>query len=407
MPSIAEGYDLSHGEVKEREATPLRPLKEKKTSPSVPYHKQYPLQVGSGASPGEIRRDAPSEEVGRSAKRRDKSDLSVSFAQSEGEAHPAVRTARAAKTAKKSLPEFQPASSPGEIRLRLGTANKTRDGIDVISLSPRSSRSLGSEEKHSSELSRETLQTQSSLSTPSPLLPHSRPAGHKGLRVSELEPAQLVQVTSSLIGEASDDIVKAGSEGAPGDRGEGSSIINDSKGVTPSESHPSALVVPATIPLDLPRPELDHLYLQTSTSFSSSLSAKSPPPPSSPPDQQPKKGLGSQGMPRGRHESSTTLQLHSFWDLGGHSPPAGRVREGPAPAAAATRTEAGTQRPTLATAASGGSGREGEPPSIPALPVRTQLRVTVPTVPTEEPSQTSPTYSSDFEFSSLSQPTFD
>lgn len=436
MPSIVGDNGLSHGEVKEkdRQSTPVRTQTMKDVrnhSPgsvgvSVPYHKKFPLEEGKSASPGEVRNNPPSELAGRALKNREKkSDLSVSFAHSEGEVHPTVQQRRGKRDGKtkQPLPELTSAASPGELRIKFSTSNKTRDGIDVISISNSSPNSYSSFSRNESSAIRSlsqkatphTLPSLSSLTQPTATSKRRRVRG-------ELGAARVIAVASSsaTLGNKEDDVITIGKR----EPGMSEAAISTE---TPHLSTVDPSPVDPELSPDVTRPpELDAL-LQTSSS--SDMSPPTPLPELST-AQPPQSGeLTEQKSPE-KHETSPS-PLHSFWDI--QSPRIPRfptsigtvVQEQktlaapPPPTAAETKQHIESSRTSDAQAAQPNSDTTN--PVVPtgsddketraglAFNPKAQLKISVPTAtPVEEESSLtspapSPTYSSDFDFSSISQ----
>ena len=469
MPSIADNDSLSHGEVRDgKDSTPMQSLKaqpaRKKHSlgsvgASTPYHRQFPLQAGQSASPGEVRSNPPSEFRREVSKRRDKSDLSVSFARSEGEVHSAVQQSKRRPTekAQRPLPELNLAASPGELRIKQGASNKTRDGIDVINIASSSPNSVSSISRKKERISSSTA------SLPSQKTPHtmsfhstlsSSPAqpvsSSRRLRVSELEPARLIQVASSpAVLDDEDAVITLGSRPGPspavrqGEKFEASRAGGSLK----KTQQPTLSPVSSHVAPDTARPGFDSL-LQTSSS-----SDLSPPSPShlsaaQPKDIEPPTKQRSQDNLKDT-PSPPAPQLHSFWDTSPRSSPylpASRVQQGKQPSSAPRSVSAESIQPVkhtpMATSLLGGQGTQAavsspthRPSSDSAKPLAgrdrdqivetdvshdlsptgTRLKVSVPTATVEEEGEESllsspapsPAYSSDFEFSSILQPTFD
>ena len=444
MPSIAADDTVSRGEVKETTNSKW-PRTAKPAGISVPYHKRFPLKEGKAASPGEVRSNPPSGLAEGGVKRRKKkSNISVSFARSEGEVHQTVQKRtdkRKDRDKKRPLPTVASASSPGELRIKLSTDNELRDGIDVIRISNSSPNSYSSfSTKQISHSPKMALHTPSS---PSPVQPPAR------LRVrGEMGPARLVAVTSSPTAHGSkekDDVIKeeddvitiGGTQSRVAERVQPdlSTVVRTS--LSPDFS-PDATRLPG----------LDDL-LQT---LSSSSPGTSPPMPL--PEQLPEsKDLVEENLEEG-HQSPLSppprLQLHSFWDTQSprtpYVPTSQRTQETLAPplplGGGQTRLRLAEGKETHTTQTHTtlllGIPEVHTPDSddviarpegataksvvvddvkdmradytINPLPTKTRLNISVPTATTVEESTSptlSPTFSSEFNFSSISQPTFD
>ena len=383
LPSIAREDSLSSGEVRDRHkksSTPLRPRESGRELASrggksigeagvsvLPYHRRFPLEETKSASPGEV----------RAGERK----ITESLVHSEGELHPDLRERAKMKDVRRPLPSLVAASSPGEVRLR--PQNKTRDGIDVIRVSKRKSNSPSKREGDTShgvpsQDSAAFLPNSfpSSLSdSPSLAQPHhsqEQQTVRRRLRVSSelvpiltVSPAPLAQ-TSERSTVDSDKVAESSNEPTPsGSKRDEETVKCSEPGVECVSELPSEVEVSP----DATRPPPLESLLQTSPSQET--------PPLTPPPHQ--------AEPPSNHTKSEAVLpaiqsgiegLRSFWDSP-HLPPL---------------TSSGTQ-----------------------LSPRTQLRVAVPTGMMssvgEESSTTShapsPAYSSDFDFSSVSQPTFD
>ena len=411
---------LSGGEVRgreERNSTPLRPpgrgekgirrtpftvglAGEVMGSRGLPYHRKFPLEQIKSASPGEARAN----ESGKGKK----SDLSVSFVHSEGELNPVLCEHpvdnREKKATQQPLQETVAASSPGEIRVRLTTRNKTRDGIDVIRLSNQSSSSSHSPREVDKPPSQDTTSASvgphsfpSSLRDSPALAQHGRVAPvRRRLRVSsELGPARVITVSPAPLALSSDDKEAADDarskeftaqdsndyapigEGAT--RSDKITELNLGEGEASTEEDMSP---------DATRPPPLESFISPSPSPplpSSSLQTTPPPPPQTTPPSLPQTTplhVKPGALPSDATDIGLTPRL--FWDTGPPQP-------ANVPPAARGKAQVG-----------GSSVSPGG---------RTQLQISVPTGMTssvgEESPPLSPAYSSDFEFSSISQPTFD
>ena len=458
LPSLA-GDDKSNtscGEVKEKKkkkSTLIRPLNSKLVGEhhsigsvvgeaTVPYHRKFPLGESKSASPGEIRSKS-SVQLGLV---RDKGDGELgllALSHSEGQVHPTVhqRMRSSEEKSKQPLPNVVSVSSPGELRVKLNTSNRTRNGVDVITVSKSSS------PKSYSSFSRRDVS--GSTSTPShPILSslttsHSQPATtpSRRLRVrEELEPARIIPVASSLAKEEED---LPGGEIEPADIGQGPHMTVTSA-VPSSPSQPNA---------SSPRlPALETL-LQTSSSSSDNVSP--PLPLSDKSTQQPPNSTTAAAAAANRQSSPglclSDTRLQEFWDRPSlpqatlRQPPstgsrAIKVQEGEMETASAVALHAAQaahlrQREGLPVQQGRGAGAAqdsavlrlntaGEPEEttdkedegttegfkFKPSPTKTQLEISVPMATREESLPTSPvpspTYSSDFDFSSISQPTF-
>ena len=435
LPSLVTGDSddqhsgsLSSGEVREREgrsSTPLRPTgggggrkgairRPQLTvgvtgaavgSQKLPYHRKFPLQQAKAASPGEAR----AKSSGESPKGK-KSDLSVSLAHSVGEVHPVLHE-REMKDGKKAAAR-QPlagsvaASSPGEIRVSL-SRNKTRDGIDIIRISHHHhNTSSGSIQPEVNKPSSHSLDTTASLgprSFPSSLSdspstqPQEEVTARRRLRVSsELRASHALTVSPAppalssgkeAVDESKDthrrslrdsekDIVfgpdmaaKSEKEGVVTEQEGRGEVVMDppaEEGVSPDATRPPPLESLISPSSDTPPPSL-------------------PPPPSPPSPSQAAPPQIKSGPSRGVTPSGPDggLMPRSFWDTEPHHSP----HYPPIPS---ETTRAGS---SLSPGA------------------RTQLQISVPTGTTvsagEDSPPISPDYSSDFDFSSISQPIFD
>lgn len=438
MPSIAGDNSLSHGEVKERdrELTTVWPQNTRKqhsrssVRASVPYHKRFPLVEGKSASPGEVRSNTQLALSGRALKKR--ADLSVSFAQSEGEVHPTIRqrTGKREKKAEQPPPLLSSTASPGELRINLSTANKTRDGIDVIRISNSSPNSRSSR-KDASSLTQKTAPPHT-LPNLSPLSSFTQPpATGNTVRVrAEMGSARLVTVA-----------------GSPATLNNEEQATEDNKEHEISKAATSAKSPQLTVLV--PLPDLSHdgtklpgleSPLHTSSSSSEIL------PNSSIAEhftaaQPPKTGQPSERNSPEEHGTcspSLGLKLHSFWDTESPRipdlPTAGRVVQeskslAPPSLPGVLQTEQGKEDRTSLpsnvtdTHATNASDmiitRPNSDDVIPAAGDRggytkVQLNISVPFTTAMKDDESaitspvpSPTYSSDFDFSSISQPTFD
>ena len=388
-----ENSRLSRGEVREggeRNSTPLKPTGKggdrggnrwtqfKETgeivgSQKLPYHRKFPLEQNKSASPGEAR----AKDLGQGKK----SDLSVSFSRSVGELNPVVCEHRREKAAQQQA-GLEAASSPGEIRLR---HNKTRDGIDIIRISHQSSPTTSHSQRDPRRLPQET--TAASLSFPSSLSdspaitqPQQDPTVRRRLRVSsELGPPQVITVSPAVLPTLNDG--KKGEDDAmskqtiPESKSNTSSIGHEAGKEDLTEQDGGAEAQEDVSP-DATRPPPLEIFLSPSPSPPPPPSPQTTPPSSPPPPtSHTLETKARQLQPQG--SSSDTPR--SFWDTELHQP-----------------------SPTTAMERVGSPGGG-----------RTQLQVSVPTGGTitsslgEESPPLSPAYSSDFEFSSISQPTFD
>lgn len=440
MPSIAGDNSLSHGEVKERdkESTPVWPQNTRKqhshgsVRAPVPYHKKFPLVEDKSASPGEVRSNTQSDVPGRALKKR--ADLSVSFAHSEGEVHPTIRqeTGKHEKKAEQPPPELSTTASPGELRINLSTANKTRDGIDVIRISNSSPNSRSSR--------KDVSLTQKITPHPVPnLSPTQPPATSNRVRVrAEMGPARLVTVAET---PATPDNREQATEGSKEHE------ISEATTSTKSPQLKVLTVVPSPAAPDLSsdgtRPPGLESPLHTSSSSSDILlntslaehSTAAQPSKTGQPSEQ-------QNSPEKQDTSSPPLglELHSFWDTKPPNLPTtryGRVVQesktlAPPSFPDVLQTEQGkenrTPLPSNAPdthAATAGDiiTRPNSDDVIPAAgnrlvsnvsPTKLQLNISVPFTTAMKDNESpitspvpSPTYSSDFDFSSISQPTFD
>ena len=399
----------------ERNSTPLRPpgrgekgirrtpftvglAGEGMGSRGLPYHRRFPLEQTKSASPGEAR--------AQDSRKGKKSDLSVGFVHSEGELDPVLRghpvDNREKKATQQPLQETVAASSPGEIRVRLTTRNKTRDGIDVIRISHRShqnSSSGHSPREVDKPPSQDTTSASvgphsfpSSLSDSPALVQHGRVAPvRRRLRVSsELGPTRVITVSpappalSSDDKEAADDArykeftAQDSKDNTPigngATRSDKITELNLGEGEAPTEEDMSP---------DATRPPPLESFI--SPSPSPPLQTTPPPPPQTTPPSLPQTTpLHIKPGPLPSDATDIGLTPRSFWDTGPPQP------ANPPPAARGKAQVGGS---------SVSPGR------------RTQLQISVPTGITssvgEESPPLSPAYSSDFEFSSISQPTFD
>ena len=443
LPSIAgDEHSLSHGEVKQKNtSTPIQTQNTRKRHSigsvdgpaSVPYHQKFPFEEGKSASPGEVRH----KQNPLSGKRRDKkSDLSVSFAQSEGEVHAAVRRRpqRREERSKQTLPSVMPVASPGELRIR----NKTRDGIDVISISKSSSPSCYSYS------SRKEISTSITSQDTTPHTPSDPSTPGRRLRVTdELRPARIVTVASSFASHSDkreDELSKARVVTvAPFLTSPSGSKAVSPQLVDSTAAHPHTAEVNISPDVTQP-PDLETL-LQTSSSSSDDNNASPPIPPTGRPTIQSLKRVENKSQEIHETTPSPQHQLASFWDTPTPRTPhhftssSNKERKQEIPTEAAivlpdTEIEQHNDKSSLLSSVdTQDTNRDPKPPSntteTPAVPTddeglefipsptKTQLRVSVPTAtaveegsPLTSPAPT-PSYSSDFDFSSVSQLTND
>lgn len=221
LPSIAKDRVLPHRKTKGKEmAQLLKPStrQSQKDRVSLPYHKQFPLQVSTTASPGEVRKDLPLQTGTCKAQRKPR--LLVR-AHSDGELDLLLQNKdKWSGQTKQFLREFS-ANSPGEFPP--GT-NKMRNGIDVIRISSSSPQcSSGRDSSHVQQ------QQTPSLSRPSQLT-------SRRLKMFNMEPARVVQVAPpSAVGEG-DDVIRLSSRPSPARQ---KSVRDESDDVIKLNSRPS------------------------------------------------------------------------------------------------------------------------------------------------------------------------
>ena len=368
--------------------------------PVVPYHVKFPLEKGEAVSPGEVR--------GGERVRKDrgkKHNLSVSFVHSEGEVNRVVRgKTEPGKVGDRQQPlsRIALASSPGELRIR--TSNETRDGIDVIRVS-RSS--------HNSSYST-SLHTHSSP-TPPGVTP-------RRLRVSsELGPSRVLSVVTPAL--ATNSMAKCSADESGQERAPSSSTPDSREpAVIPRRpaAAPSVDGFPPNEDKESPDstrpPRLDSLL---DTSSSSSSPGVSPPRPLTLSEKSlEQQSIVISGGTAGNRLSEDRVHLNSFWET--QTPDI----TSPFTHRAVQRQQATPVDHTpLASSetraqGTGGGGKQLSETQVDEKgtvfvptpsPTRPQHTISIPTGTVEgEPSPThSPTYSTDFDFSSISQPTFD
>ena len=437
MPSISADDDddenndpVSQGEATKKKSSTSRHLKGTadvkqqvaghsigavERSKATPYHVKFPFKKAISVSPGEVRSNDNSKLV------RGKKELSVSFAHSEGEVNPVVQMKSGTRKEKnkRSLPTLESSgSSPGELRIKL--KNKTRNGIDVINISHHSPNSHSS---HSG--ANRSPSTLSSLTPDTPPLPHPTSTTPKRLRVTgEIGPSRVLSVTSALTNSV---IANSDSINEDPSNDKASRRVLEAKDTSQFANTNSQKQL-GTRP-----PKRDYVSDNTSTFFSLPPSQELATTQAENAKSQEKHGVTALAMEE--------VRLNSFWDTQTpktssphfHSSeravqmeqaasslePNNTVQtqvlpllSSPASRAEDTSQDIGTREHSQAQ--KGATDKEKTGFVLNSSHTKTQHEISIPTgaVSVEkESSLTSPahtpTYSSDFEFSSISQPTFD
>lgn len=276
MPSISAAFasdaDASHLR-QQPEVTPLITLGHRRTKDSIPYHKEYIPSKAGRLSPGEVRMHP----LLRPSQRQ--GNENISFSLSEGEVPRAKpRKGRREEVRRHSgVPVVHSVSSPGEVRF----PREVRNGIDVITISRHSSRLSGTGNKN-----REThVSVDASSSTRSVGGDRSNTAkshsctstGRKRLTISEEEPLHAIQVIPSHVHVRSEAGSSSQTQTESSHSQHGGAATLETKG--PAERSPMTAEVKHSVSKPLGELHLSDLETLTSQPTHGSSASSEPPVP--------------------------------------------------------------------------------------------------------------------------------